>query len=172
MITELRIWAKSSKNCQIFTKFMTSMNLWTVMMPFFYFNAKFKSFSNRILKKKSLENIYFWKMLKSPNFWPKVVNFRAQKITELTNSELRNRYWNSITELRNSVSELDALLSTLFSPQQDLLFWQSYQRWFLVPLKINQAFNWPQNNCHQPPEYHQNIGGGKKISRLLWLAIF
>ena len=64
------------------------------------------------------------------------------------------------------------LLSTLFSPHQDLLFWQSYQRWFLVPLKINQAFNWPQNNCHQPPEYHQNIGGGKKISRLLWLAIF
>ena len=33
------------------------------------------------------------------------------------------------------------LLSTHFSPQQDLLFWQSYQRWFLVPLKINQAFN-------------------------------
>ena len=63
-------------------------------------------------KEKSLGNIYFWKMLKSPNFWPKVVNFRAQKITELTNSELRNRYWNSITELRNSVSELDALFLT------------------------------------------------------------
>ena len=38
--------------------------------------------------------------------------------------------------------------------------------WFWWTMKIDQAFNWPQNNCH-----HCTTVSSKKISRLLWFSI-
>ena len=114
----LRNWEFGPKVAKISKFLLNSWQAWICEMlwcHFFHFNAKCKPFNNRILKRKKFWKYTFLKMLKSPNFWPKVVNFRAQKITELTNSELRNRYWNSITELRNSVSELDALVVYLWN---------------------------------------------------------
>ena len=61
-------------------------------------------------------------MSKLPDFHPKKAissSYGSYKKSELINFEFRNQYWNSISEFRNSISELEALA---LSEKRDIKF--------------------------------------------------
>ena len=111
LISELRFWLEMVKITKFWKNLSSISILYSVWKSLF---INLVPYYSDFIWLFNILKLYFGSSLKKcqklPYFCPILANFCPSKISELINFEFRNRYWDSISEFRNSISELEALV--------------------------------------------------------------